>query len=507
MGAPIQTVVILGGGSAGFLCALALKTKIPQLSVTVVRAPEIPIVGVGEATTAWMPWFLHEYLGLDRQEFYDKAQPVWKLGIRFIWGPDNRPYFNYPFDAALTAKAGALSKNTGYYCLHSTQGSSLYSHLMARGKSPCFRTASQELYIDEKFGYHIENSTFVAYLTCQAAKVGVRVLNKTFVEAKRKESGAIESLYFKDGTTLPGDLFVDCSGFRSVLLGGTLRESFTSFANSLFCDSAVTGTWMREDSIQPFTTAETMESGWCWRIDLTDRVNRGYVYASAFASDEAAAAELKHKNPQLELDGKLIRFKSGRYGRSWVQNVVAVGNASGFVEPLESTGLHMICETAKMVCDVLLDSDRNPSESLVGTVNRSLGKKWDDIRNFLAIHFRLNRRVSSEFWKHCWNDVELDSARELIDFFQDNGPSLLAQSLLPSESVFGLNGYFNLLIDQGIKPRVLPFISAEERQVWQHMLQQLETVSHNALTVKDAFLLIQNRQGKWLVPQLTSGVR
>jgi tryptophan 7-halogenase len=507
MDKPIQTVVILGGGSAGFLSALALKIKMPQLSVTVVHASEIPIIGVGEATTAWMPWFLHEYLGLDRQEFYDKALPVWKLGIRFIWGSGDRPYFNYPFDAALTVKAGTLPKNTGYYCLHSTQKSTLYSHLMNRGKSPCFKTASQELYIDEKFGYHIENSTFVSYLSEQAKKVGIEVLNKTFLNAQRSESGSIESLQFTDSSILAGDLFIDCSGFRSSLLGHTLGEPFSSFANSLFCDSAVTGTWLREDIIQPFTTAETMENGWCWRIDLRDRVNRGYVYASAFTSDEAAAAELKAKNPQLELDGKLIRFKSGRYRRTWVKNVVALGNASGFVEPLESTGLHMICETAKMLCDVLLDSNQSPSESLIDIANQSLGRKWDDIRNFLAIHFKYNQRIPSKFWQHCWNETELGSAQALIDFFKDNGPSALAQSFLPAESVFGLNGYFNLLIDQGINPRILPVIPDEEQQVWQHMLRQLEAVSQNALTLQDAFQSVQNRQGKWLVPQLMSGVR
>ncbi|MEH1969459.1 tryptophan 7-halogenase [Nostoc sp.] len=494
----IHNVVVFGGGSAGFLSALALKVKMPALNVVVVHSTTIPIIGVGEATTAWIPWFLHQYLELNREQFYEETQPIWKLGIKFIWGDSSQSHFNYPFVTHLADKLSVLSKSTGYYCLDSTTESSLYSLLMEQYKSPCFRRENGDFVVDERFGYHIENVSFVSYLERRATEIGIKIIDKPVVNIEVAENGYIRQLKFDDGTMQAGDLFVDCSGFRSALLGDILQEPFCSFASSLFCDSAVTGTWMRDDAINPFTTAQTMQSGWCWQIDLPDKVNRGYVYSSAFINDDDALQEMKRHNPLMSDDHSLIRFKSGRHQRFWVNNVVAVGNASGFVEPLESTGLHMIGETIKSVCDVLIDSDQQPTPALINLANRAIAEKWDDIRDFLSIHFKFNHRIKSEFWQQCWHQTDIGDAEAIVDFFQHNGPSSIGQILLRPNSVFGYNGYLNLLMGQRVATKYQSHNDTWDLDRWRQIQNYFTKQCTNALSIHEAIQVVKERKCQWL---------
>ncbi|MEH1793164.1 tryptophan halogenase family protein [Nostoc sp.] len=494
----IHNVVVLGGGSAGFLSALALKVKMPWLNVVVVHSTNIPVIGVGEATTAWIPWFLHKYLELNREQFYEETQPIWKLGIKFIWGDSTQSHFNYPFVTHLADKLSVLSKSTAYYCLDSTTESSIYSLLMEQNKSPCFQRENGDFVVDERFGYHIENTSFVAYLERRAAELDIKIIDKAVVNIEVTENGYIRQLKFTDETTLAGDLFVDCSGFRSTLLGETLQEPFCSFSSSLFCDSAVTGRWMRDDAIQPFTTAQTMQSGWCWQIDLQDKVNRGYVYSSAFISDDDALQEMKRQNPLMGDEHNLIRFKSGRHQRFWVKNVVAVGNASGFVEPLESTGLHMIGETIKCVCDVLIDADQQPTPGLINLANRAIAQKWDDIRDFLSIHFKFNRRVESEFWRHCWHETDIGDAETVVDFFQNNGPSPIGQILLRKNGVFGYNGYLNLLMGQQVPTKYQSDNDTLDLDNWRQVKNHFIKNCANALPIQEAIQVVKERKCQWL---------
>ncbi|AFZ26485.1 2-polyprenyl-6-methoxyphenol hydroxylase-like oxidoreductase [Cylindrospermum stagnale PCC 7417] len=495
----IHNVVVLGGGSAGFLSALALKVKMPSLNVVVVHSKTIPVIGVGEATTAWIPWFLHTYLGLNRQQFYEETQPIWKLGIKFIWGNSHQSHFNYPFVTHLADKLSVLDKSTAYYCLDSTRESSIYSLLMEQYKSPCFRKENGDFVFDERFGYHIENASFVSYLERRAAELDIKIIDQPVVNIQVAENGYIHQLKLDDGTTLAGDLFVDCSGFRSTLLGEILQEPFCSFSSSLFNDSAVTGTWMRDDVIYPFTTAETMQAGWCWRIDLPEQVNRGYVYSSAFISDDDALAEMKRQNPLMGDDHhSVVRFKSGRHQRFWVNNVVGVGNASGFVEPLESTGLHMIGETIKCVCDVLIDSDQQPTPGLINLANQAIAEKWDDIRDFLSIHFKFNRRVTSDFWQHCWQQTDIGEAEAVVDFFQNNGPSPIGQLLLRKNSVFKYNGYLNLLMGQQVATKYQGNNEILDLDNWRQVKNYFLKNCDNALPIHEAIQVVKERKCQWL---------
>src|SRR5204863_2733497 len=190
------------------------------------------------------------------------------------------------------------------------------------------------------------------------------------------------------GATASADLFIDCSGFYSLLLGKAFAEPYTSFRNALFCDRAVVGGWDRTDEpIKPYTTAETMESGWCWQIEHEHKIIRGYVYSSAFISDEDAEREIRAKNPKIGKT-RIIRFVTGRYARGWVKNVVGIGNATGFVEPLEATALGMIAVQSQQLADTLSDSDLRPTPTQVANYNAYHAENWDTIRGFIALHYK-----------------------------------------------------------------------------------------------------------------------
>ena len=258
----VKKILVLGGGSAGFLAALTLKTRLPTLDVTVLRSADIGIIGVGESTLVGVPEHLHGYLGIDLKEFYEKAEPQWKLGIRFLWG--KRHHFDFPFGYQLDRHYHALPKCTGFYCAEGTfDDIGTISGMMATNKA-FLRTGAGLPAITSSLAYHIENKKFVAYLQFKAASLGIAVQDDTVSDVLQDDHG-VTGLRLKSGGTVTADLYLDCSGFASVLLGRTFKEPFVSFKSTLFCDKAVVGRWQRADEpIQPYTTVETMD----WRLVL-----------------------------------------------------------------------------------------------------------------------------------------------------------------------------------------------------------------------------------------------
>ena len=225
------------------------------------------------------------------------------------------------------------------------------------------------------------------------------------------------------GPTVAADLYVDCSGFASALLAKTLGEPFVSYKSSLFCDRAVVGGWERADEpIKPYTTCETMNAGWCWQIEHEMRINRGYVYGSDFISDTDAEAEFRAANPRIA-STRIVKFVSGRYQRCWVKNVVAIGNSSGFVEPLEATALGVIGVYSSLLADMLVNCDREIRPCQVAHFNRYHARYWDGIRDFLAVHYRFNDRLRTPFWEHCLRHTELAGARRSSSISRRTAPA------------------------------------------------------------------------------------
>jgi len=489
----IDRIVVLGGGSAGFIAAISLKTKLPALRITVIRSKELGIIGVGEGTTVSVPNYLHGFLNIDPMEFHRTVNPTFKLGIKFLWGP--RPYFNYTFSPQFDMRYAALPRATGFYCQdddESLKYAAPNSALMSLDKA-FVRLQGGAPGVRNDVAYHMENADFVGFLESHAQRLGVEIEDDTVADVEQDDRG-ITALLGRSGKRHTADLYVDASGFVSALLGKALNEPFVSFKSSLFCDRAVVGGWARgpDEPIKPYTTAETMQSGWCWQIEHDNRINRGYVYSSAFISDDEAEREFRAKAPKVEAT-RIVKFISGRYARSWVKNVVAVGNACGFVEPLESTSLFVICEESGNLAESLIECSRQPGPAMAGVYNRRVGRTWDDIRRFLAIHYRFNRRVDSEFWRACLEKTDLADAQDFVDYYVENGPSARwGQNLVGGRDAFGFEGYLSMMVGMRVPHRRTYTISDAERQTWAKILEHNRAQAAAGVGMKESLEIIRS---------------
>ncbi|MEJ8567262.1 FAD-dependent oxidoreductase [Elongatibacter sediminis] len=493
----IKSVVVLGGGSAGFLSALAFRATLPGVQVTVLHSSGIPAIGVGESTTRALPAFLHGPLGLERKAFYDAVRPIWKVGQRLDWGSPDRAHFNYPFDSFLTNKRPELPQPNLYYCLHDMQDSGLSYSLMDQHRAPVFVDPAGRVTLVERFGYHIENQRFLNFLEQTAADRGVEIIDGRVREVVQAENGDVETLRLEGGGEMGADVFVDCSGFRSVLLKEAMGEKYVSYADALFADSAVVGSWRRDTPIIPYTKANTMEHGWCWNIEFTEHITRGYVFSSAFCSDDVAVRELREKNPKLGDDLRTIRFPSGRYENFWVRNVIGIGNASGFVEPLEATALQLIVEQLRFVTKALIDSGGDPSPAMREFENHRYRARWDDVRDFLALHYKFNRQSDSAFWRHARAETSLGGARDFVDYYREAGPTILSLGMVGDRSIFGFDGYMNMLLGMKVPTERPPRLTDEEQAGWRKHQADVRARAGQALTAEQALERFRQPDFDW----------
>ncbi|HEV8541577.1 MAG TPA: tryptophan 7-halogenase [Verrucomicrobiae bacterium] len=485
----INHIVVLGAGSAGLMAALTLKRKIPRLEVEVVRSPEIGVIGVGEGTTVVFPRHFFEYLKMKPGNFYREAEPTWKMGIRFLWGP--REKFFYTFSFEFERRLPELSRNNGFYYSEEFPWLGNASAYMAQGKVFPRRPDGLPQF-HNNHAFHVENKKLVAWLENRCRESAITIVDATIKPELGGEG--IAALVTETGQRITADLFIDASGFRSELLGRALAEVYRSYEDSLFCDRAVIGGWTRtNEPILPYTTAETMDAGWCWQIEHENFINRGYVYSSRFISDEAALNEFLGKNPKVSTPPRSVKFRSGRYERNWVGNVVAMGNSAGFVEPLEATALQVICVEASTLADALSDSLCEPNPSMIKLYNRYNADQWDDIRNFLAIHYKFNTRLNTPFWEACRQETALHRADEIVEFYRENGPSVLAGVTLvhPSNS-FKMDGFLALLVGQNV-PHHKPYDpSPDEKAFWRQHCLRLQDEARRGMDVKETLAAIRS---------------
>lgn len=490
----IITVGIIGGGTAGYLSALALRKFKPNLSVTLIESDKIPVIGVGEATTPLIVKFLHKELEIDVGEFYREVKPTHKQGIRFEWGLAGDSYFNFPFERQ-------DSYGSHYVNDDITQGS-LQSILMNEGKSFLNKHEEKVKAIESisqgpDYAYHLDNGLFIKYLKKKSLESGVEHLNKEIVEVRKsKDNNSIESVNTEDGSTYSFDLFIDCSGFQSLLLEKTLKSSFIDYSKSLFTDCAIVSSLPNFDTIKPYTTAITMKNGWLWNIPLHKRDHIGYVYSSAFCTQEEAVKELALKHPAFS-EPRFIKFRSGRHENSFVGNVLAIGNSFAFIEPLESTGIHLIISSIEVFLENFpKDLDDSHSKS---KINTQLNEKWDHLKWFIALHFKFNKKLDSDFWKANRQDVDISGYDEIIELYMNNGPLRKAENLsnhtlnkLLNSSIFRLNGLDTFFVGQGVFPNKKDQNYIEKRKkslkgkvvLWNQMAQ-------SSLSHKEALALIE----------------
>ncbi|SDP57011.1 tryptophan halogenase family protein [Lentzea jiangxiensis] len=480
----IRRVAVVGGGTAGYLTAIALRTKRPWLEVSLIESPSIPIIGVGEATVPGIVIFLHHYLGIDVEDFYRQVRPTWKQGIRFEWGP--RPDgFMAPFDwdSNSIGTAGAVDAGGGI------DGYTLQSLLMSAERAPVFDVGDRHLSLMKylPFAYHLDNARFVSYLADIAKQRGVQHVEAKIEDVALSGDDWVDHLHTTDGRKLSYDFYVDCSGFRSMLLGKAFRTPFHSYASSLFTDSAVTGNVGHGGNLKPYTSAITMNSGWCWDIPTPQDDHLGYVYSSNAISDDQAAAELAARFPGVS-EPRFVRFRVGRHEKAWRGNVMAIGNSYAFVEPLESTGILMITSSVQALVASLPGSWADPQ--CRDMVNVGLANRWDALRWFLSIHYRFNTRRDTPFWREVRANTDISGAQPMLDMYATGAPLRYRNPLLRTfvqgnaPTFYGLAGVETILLGQQVPTRLLH--RAEPPARWQARRNAADAFVRRALPQLEA---------------------
>lgn len=447
----IRSVIIVGGGTAGWMAAAVLSKAFAQLSVTLIESDEIGVIGVGEAT---IPQIRHinAFLGVDEDEFLRASQGTFKLGIQFNgWTRPGDSYLHAFGDIGLPV---SLAPFHHYWLRSRAAGSrdpiSAYSINAAAALKNRFarieRVGSSRM-AGVKHAFHFDASLYAGFLRGKSEARGVKRVEGKIVDIRQNaSSGFIESVALESGATIAGDLFIDCSGFRGLIIEQALKAGFEDWSHWLPCDRAVAAPCRHGDAIRPYTQATARKAGWQWRIPLQHRVGNGHVYSSAFVGDdEAAAILLANLEGEPLAEPRVIRFTTGMRRRHWIKNCVAVGLASGFMEPLESTSIHLIQSSLARL--VAMFPDRRFDEGLINEFNRQARFEFESIRDFLILHYHANERDDCDFWKNCREMAIPDRLRARIDLFRSSG-----RIYREHDELFTETGWLQVLLGQGVSP-------------------------------------------------------
>jgi len=457
----IKSIVIAGGGTAGWMTAAAIARVMgPRLRITLVESEEIGIVGVGEATIPPIALY-NNLLRIDEDEFLRHTQGTFKLGIEFVdWYQQGHAYMH---------AFGGVGKDLAYIPFHHYW---LHEHLQGRAGSLWdysfnYLAARQNRF--ERMGnipdtplpgliyaFHFDASLYAAYLSRYAQQLGVRRVEGMIAEVLQDpESGDVRTLRLKDGREISGEFFIDCSGFRGLLIEQALQTGYESWNRWLPCDRALAVPSERVGPLIPHTRSTALAAGWQWRIPLQHRTGNGHVYSSAHMKDDQAhELLLKNLDARPLGDARQIRFVTGRRRQLWNRNVVCLGLASGFLEPLESTAIHLIQVTIQRL--ILLFPHRGDYSHRRDEFNRAAAAEFEYVRDFIILHYHANNRVGDPFWDECRHMSVPDSLLHKMELFRETGGIFC-----PSQDLFQLTSWLQVMWGQGVRPRnAHPFVEA-----------------------------------------------
>jgi tryptophan halogenase len=452
----ISSITIVGGGSAGWMAAAALATYLGKgAAIRLVESEEIGIVGVGEASVPHIRLFNEQWLGIDEAEFVKRTQGTIKLGVQFNdWSRIGDSYIH---------GFGAIGRSLGPLPFHqfwlklrqagraAPIGDYSPQTVMApRGKfAPGDRNApANSPLADIAYAYHFDAGLYARYLRELSERRGVQRIEGKIVKVnQRVDDGFVESVTLESGQVVEGELFIDCSGFRGLLIEQALKTGYVDWSHWLPCDRAMAVASERVDPITPYTRSTARAHGWQWRVPLQHRIGNGYVYSSQHTSDDEAAATLL-----ANLDGKALaeprplRFTAGMRKKFWNKNVVAVGLASGFLEPLESTSIYLAQSGITRLLSLFPGHDFNPL--LAERFNRESAFEHERIRDFLILHYHATERDDTPFWDYCRTMSIPDSLREAIELFRCDG-----RYFRNGEDFFALPSWVQVMLGQRIMPQ------------------------------------------------------
>ena len=454
MSRPVTHIVIVGGGTAGWMTAAALshflRNKGPR--ITLVESDDIGTIGVGEASIPTLTGF-NRLLGIDERDFLDHTQGTFKLGIEFVdWTRKGHRFihpfgsFGQPLDICdfhhhwLRAHAQGIGGPLDDYCLNTVLARDNRFGGPNREANTPLSTVGH--------AYHFDAGLYARYLRGYAEQRGVvRVEGRITAVDQAHETGFITGVRLVSGTAVEGDFFIDCSGFRGILIEQTLKAGFIDWTGLLPCNRAVAVPSARTEPVTPFTRATTRDAGWQWHIPLRHRTGNGYVYSAEHISDdEAAATLLANLDGEALDDPRFIRFTTGRRAKAWVKNCVAIGLAAGFLEPLESTGIHLIQKGVLKLVKCLPDLDFAPD--LVEEFNQQTALDYEDVRDFLCLHYKATERDDTPFWAYNRNKTVPDSLRHRMNLFEQSGRIFVTE-----QELFKLPSWLAVMWHQGLRPQ------------------------------------------------------
>jgi tryptophan 7-halogenase len=446
-----QTIVIVGGGSAGWMTAAALSRFLARgWSIQLVESEEIGTVGVGEATIPQIRHF-NAALGIDEDEFIRVTQGTFKLGIQFdgwlrpgdsyihAFGQVGRDLGLIQFHHYwLRARANGMNEGLGAYSLSAS--AAMANRFMRGNPTPNAPLGPMT------YAYHFDAGLYAAFLRKQAEARGVvRTEGKIASVRRDGESGDVAAVVLEDGSEIGGQLFVDCSGFRGLLIEEALQTGYEDWTHWLPCDRAVAVPCASATPLTPYTRSTARKAGWQWRIPLQHRTGNGHVYCSSHISDDEAIATLfSNLDGEALGEPRPIKFTTGMRKKFWNQNVVALGLASGFMEPLESTSIHLIQSGIERLLKFL------PSGAIAGAdtdaYNRQSAFEFERIRDFIILHYHANQR-DEPFWRACREMAIPETLTEKLEVFRANG-----RIFRVAEELFTELGWLQVMVGQGIMP-------------------------------------------------------
>ena len=473
----VKEVVIVGGGTAGWITASLLSKILGKaINITLIESDKIGIIGVGEATIPPMLNF-NSALGLDEKDFIRKTKATIKLGIQFEnWQHQGDSYMH---------AFGSLGKNFPFCDFHhfwvKSQELGIKSDFWDFSLN--YQAAKQNKFspIQQIEGtnlpgiahaYHFDAGLYAKLLRQCAEKFGVQRIEGLIEEVKvNQQNGVVDSVVLENGESIAGDLFIDCSGLHALLIEKTLKTGFEDWSHWLPCDSAMAVASESVLPITPYTRAIAHKAGWQWRIPLQHRTGNGIVYSSQHMTDELAKKTLlENLDSQPIAEPRLIKFTTGRRRKQWHKNVVSIGLSSGFLEPLESTSIHLI-QTAVIRLIKHFPND-GINELEVESFNQQAKVEMEQIRDFIILHYKLNERSDSEFWKMCQGMDVPDSLQEKIELFKQTGKIFRQQDELFSEVAWQqvMVGQGNVPVDHH------PLVNALSKEQLEDLMANLKTL-------------------------------
>lgn len=456
---PVRKVTIIGGGTAGWMTAAVLSQWLSKVEIRLVESDEIGAIGVGEATIPHIRNFI-ALAGIDELKMISESKATFKLGIHFAdWGAPGENYIHgfgkigrdmlwlHPHQLWLAARDRIPGKHRKFddYSINCV------ASLKNRFAFPDKRNPHSPL-ADLDYAYHFDASLFARYLRHESEMRGVtRIEGRIVGTVQDAETGFIQKVRLTDGREIDGDLFVDCSGMRALLIGDALANGYESWKHWLPCDRAQAVPCASVEPLTPYTRSTARKAGWQWRIPLQHRIGNGYVYASDMISDDdVAEALLANLDGEAMADPRPVRFAPGRRLKSWDKNVVALGLSSGFLEPLESTSIHLIQTGIHRLLAMFPSTGFNAAD--IDEYNLQAQTEYEDVRDFIIAHYKVTRRTGDPFWDHVRAMTVPDSLHERFELFRSSGRFFKhnAQELFSEES------WVQVLLGQGFEMKADP---------------------------------------------------